>query len=98
MAEHLVVLQPAEADLAEACDWYDSQETGLSVDFLRDVTKSFDSIREFPEMFEVVRGRYRRAITKRFPYVIYFKVELDFCKLRFDLGEIGGWRSNQLSF
>jgi plasmid stabilization system protein ParE len=75
MARDLVVRPEAEADLAEAFDWYEGREAGLGFEFLDEVERRFESIRRGAEQFEIVHKAYRRALVKRFPYAIFFREE-----------------------
>lgn len=73
----LVISEDAEADLAEAQAWYDRQRSGLSADFLANVDQVFDRIRKTPQMHAEVYQDVRRAVVRRFPYVIYYRIEID---------------------
>lgn len=69
----LIILPEAERDSAEAYAWYEQQESGLGKEFLRCVDACIQSIRRNPEMYRVVFEKYRRAVLRRFPYVIFFE-------------------------
>jgi len=71
----LLVKPEAEADLAEAYDWYEEQRPGLGDDLLLCVEGAIDTARRNPEMFPVVHGEARRALTRRFPYGVFYIVE-----------------------
>ncbi|HEX6985461.1 MAG TPA: type II toxin-antitoxin system RelE/ParE family toxin [Planctomycetaceae bacterium] len=75
MARELVVRPEAEADLAEVFSWYEGREPGLGYEFFDEIDRRFESIRENPEQFEIVHKSYRRALVKRFPYLIFFRDE-----------------------
>jgi plasmid stabilization system protein ParE len=66
-------IQPqAEADLDDARRWYETQERGLGVEFLRSVRACLDQIERLPRVWPVVRRDARQALVRRFPYrVIY---------------------------
>ncbi|MEQ8787970.1 MAG: type II toxin-antitoxin system RelE/ParE family toxin [Pirellulaceae bacterium] len=67
------VLQPeAEADLAEAFQWYENQRAGLGRQFLQSVETVFDRICETPQLHPVVYGSVRQALVRRFPYVVCY--------------------------
>ena len=71
-----VVLEPeAEADLAEAYGWYDSQRAGLGADLLLSIEAALGPLGDRPESFPLIHGRTRRALVRRFPYLVLF-VEL----------------------
>ena len=73
----LIVGEDAEADLAEAKDWYERQRPGLSADFLANVEKVFERLRKTPLMHAEIYKDARRAVVRRFPYVVYYRMEDD---------------------
>ena len=73
MKKPLIVRSEAEADLYEAYQWYEDRLQGLGSEFLRCVDALMTSIEGNPERYQVVyRGVVRRALTRRFPYGVYF--------------------------
>lgn len=69
----LIILPEAEQDSADAYAWYEQQEFGLGEEFLRCVDARIQSIRRNPEMYRVIFETYRRAMLRRFPYVIFYE-------------------------
>lgn len=69
----LIILPEAEQDSKEAYAWYSQQESGLGEEFLRCVDACIQSVRRNPEMYRVVFESYRRAVLRRFPYVIFYE-------------------------
>jgi plasmid stabilization system protein ParE len=68
-----LTLQPeAEADLAAAFRWYESQRFGLGTEFMQCVEAVFDRIRETPQLYPVVYHSVRQALVRRFPYVVCY--------------------------
>jgi len=73
MKKPLIIRAEAEADLAEACQWYDLQVRGLGDQFLLCVDAVMASIERNPRLYTVVhKGVIRRALTRRFPYGVFF--------------------------
>ena len=71
-----VVLTPrALADVDDASVWYDKQRQGLGAKFRTFLDRTIERIIRTPEMFEVVHEGVRRAILRRFPFCVYFRVE-----------------------
>jgi plasmid stabilization system protein ParE len=68
---NLIILPEAEQDVALAYMWYEEQEFGLAEEFLRRVDACIQFIRRNPEMYQVAHQSYRRAVVRRFPYVIF---------------------------
>lgn len=73
MLKNLIVLPEAEADVAKAYFWYEEQELGLGEEFLHRIEACIQLIRQNPEMYQVVHESYRRAIVRRFPYVVFYE-------------------------
>jgi plasmid stabilization system protein ParE len=73
MKKPLIVRAEAEADLAEAFQWYEQQVRGLGDQFLLSVDALMASIERNPQLYPVVhKGVIRRALTRRFPYGVFF--------------------------
>ena len=75
MSKRVIVEPEAEADLAEAYAWYDEQRAGLGDDFLLCIEAAIEAIGERPKSFPIVQSQTRRALVRRFPYLVLF-VEL----------------------
>ncbi|MEZ4301668.1 MAG: type II toxin-antitoxin system RelE/ParE family toxin [Polyangiaceae bacterium] len=70
-----VFVRPAAvADIQEAADWYEEQQPGLGRGFLDEITRTFARIRENPLQFPKIGEQARRALLRRFPYAIYFRM------------------------
>lgn len=63
-------------DLAEAYQWYEERQRGLGEQFLAAVGVTFDRIEQYPELFAVRYGQVRMAVVPRFPYAVFYLVEL----------------------
>ena len=69
-----VILFPsAKKDLLRARQWYRDQRPGLDREFRAEVEKALGFIAENPRLYPVVYQRVRRAITRRFPYKIFYE-------------------------
>ncbi|HBP19519.1 MAG TPA: addiction module toxin RelE [Planctomycetes bacterium] len=73
----LEIRSRAEADLASAWDYYEEQWPGLGEELLLCVEAAFDMARSAPDWCPVVMGPVRRCLVRRFPYCVYFKVEVE---------------------
>lgn len=71
----------AERETQEAARWYDSQSAGLGEAFLDVVQQTLDAIVENPLRFPLVHRDIRRALLKRFPYGIFFRLRPDRIKV-----------------
>ena len=72
MIRRLIVRPEAEAEMADAFDWYENRAAGLGHDFLLCVDAILNAILRNPESFPLVHRIVRRALTRRFPYEIFF--------------------------
>ena len=70
----MIIRPEAEADLANAQDWYEQQRAGLGAAFLLCVEEVLERIGRTPEMYMVVYHDVRRALTRRFPYAVYYRI------------------------
>ena len=54
MSRELIIRPEAEADLAEAFEWYETHVPGLGSEFIRTVDSLFNSIIRNPQTYPVV--------------------------------------------
>jgi plasmid stabilization system protein ParE len=70
-----VLLRPAaSADVEDAFLWYESHEAGLGDEFLSQIQATPQAIGENPLRFPVVHQNTRRALVRRFPYGVLYRV------------------------
>jgi plasmid stabilization system protein ParE len=69
-----IVRPAAAADIDDAFLWYEGQRAGLGHEFLAAAQALIDSIAEHPLRYPVIRRNTRRALLRRFPYAIYYRV------------------------
>jgi plasmid stabilization system protein ParE len=70
-----LVLRPeAEAEIAEASDWYEQQNPGLGDKFIGVVDVTLSVLRQNPFKYQVVSGQLRRAKLRGFPYGLFYVV------------------------
>ena len=63
----------AEAELDAAMAYYESQQSGLGLDFQTDVVRTIGRIRQHPQLFPLHNeGKLRKSTVRRFPYVIFY--------------------------
>ena len=72
MSRRLIVRPEAEDEMADAFDWYEERVPGLGSDFLLCVDAVFNAILRSPRQFPRVHRIVRRALTRRFPYEVFF--------------------------
>ena len=71
-----VVLRPeARAEFDDAFDWYEQRQPGLGVDFVAQIQEVLEQISASPELYAQIFQDVRRAVVRRFPYLVFYKVE-----------------------
>ena len=74
MNRALILGPEAEAEIAEASDWYDRRSPGLGAEFVGAVDVTLAAIRQNPFQYQAVWGQFRRAGLRRFPYSLIYIV------------------------
>jgi toxin ParE1/3/4 len=73
-----VIIRPnAEADLSEARSWYESQRAGLGDELLVEISAAIRQLETDPERRPFYYRDFRRLLTRRFPYKLFYRVEGD---------------------
>ena len=68
----MIIRPEAEAEIAEAYDWYEARSPGLGADFLLSIEAALQAAARNPRRFPVLHKGVRRGLTKRFPYQVFF--------------------------
>lgn len=71
----LKFIHPSDKELIDAYNYYKDQLTGLGNQFLNEFNNTIKIILEHPKLWLKVGKRTRRAIIKKFPYMILYVVE-----------------------
>ncbi|MES2779912.1 MAG: type II toxin-antitoxin system RelE/ParE family toxin [Bacteroidota bacterium] len=71
----LVVTEHAATELVESKKFYNKRVQGLGKEFEKEVISSLDSILAKPFTHPEVETEIRKAVLKRFPFVILYTVE-----------------------
>jgi plasmid stabilization system protein ParE len=70
-----VIFRPqAEEEARAARRWYEDQVPGLGARFAGEIEEVFQRIASNPSEFPTVHGEIRRAVLRRFPFGIYFRI------------------------
>ena len=75
MSFTVYVRRAAEFDVAEAQLWYEEQQAGLAAKFYNELSTVLDRLAETPLMYPVVYRDLRRTVLKRFPFLVWYRVE-----------------------
>jgi len=73
----MIVRALAELEIQEIAMWYEDQQEGVGFKFLDAIDQSFERIQQFPELYAIVDGDVRRALLRRFPFAVYYRIERD---------------------
>ncbi len=69
------ILRPAAAaDLEDAYRWYEAQQPGLGEEFLAAAEAVKKSVVANPQQFPVIHRQTRRALFRRFPYGLHYRI------------------------
>jgi plasmid stabilization system protein ParE len=71
------IRETAQRDIDEAARWYESQHLGLGNAFLDELLTTSTRISEAPLAFPEVGRSARRAMLRRFPFAIYYRLATD---------------------
>lgn len=72
MGVEIRVKPDAEQDLDAAYSWYEERQPGLGEDLIACVHDCFEAISAYPLHAPVAHNGFRRAMTRRFPYAVFY--------------------------
>ena len=67
-----IIRPEAEADIRAARDWYEATAPGLGVAFIAELDDLFHRLEANPRLYAEFVPSVRRALTRRFPYAVYY--------------------------
>ena len=67
----------ADAELAEARQWYAHQREDLDIEFIERIDDALSHIVDNPQMYPIVYKTLRRAVVRRFPFAVFYQVTAD---------------------
>jgi len=70
-------LEPAQVELDDAFAWYEAEQNGLGLGFVREVQHALKRICIFPESCQCIVRELRRCLTRKFPYMVVYGMEED---------------------
>ncbi len=74
MIARVLLRRAAEPDLAGIEDWYEARQPGLEAEFREAIDELFRRIADNPLAYPERYGANRRAIVRRFPYVVWHRL------------------------
>ncbi|MFT3881542.1 MAG: type II toxin-antitoxin system RelE/ParE family toxin [Gemmatales bacterium] len=69
------LLPEARQEFDEAIEWYAHQNKSLAIDFVTNIRNVLNRIAVLPKMHRVVYRDVRKAVVKRFPFVVVYREE-----------------------
>jgi plasmid stabilization system protein ParE len=67
----------ADADLAEARQWYAHQRENLDIEFMARIDDALSRIVRNPNLYPIVHRTLRRAVVRRFPFAVFYEAAVD---------------------
>lgn len=64
----------ADKEIKAAAAYYEERLIGLGSDFLEEIEQGLRRIQQFPLIWPVYEGEYRRYLLKRFPYGLIYRI------------------------
>jgi len=71
------ILASAAFEMDAAFVWHEDRRRGLGTAFLRECDAAFTTLARMPQAYRVVHPRIRRALLRRFPYMVFFEAHED---------------------
>jgi toxin ParE1/3/4 len=65
----------AAEDMRAAAASYEGRERGLGDQFLDEVEEGLQRIQQFPQLWPIYEGAYRRYLLQRFPYGLRYRID-----------------------
>ncbi|HEY9510142.1 MAG TPA: type II toxin-antitoxin system RelE/ParE family toxin [Verrucomicrobiae bacterium] len=75
MKRGFVLRRIAEKEFDDSIAYYEAERESLGWESRATIEECFQRIADNPEWFPKIRGEVRRAVIRRFPFVIHFLIE-----------------------
>lgn len=70
-----IILPQAKADIREAAQWYNKQQTGLGKRFITQIREKVHFIRQNPKASNIRYKNVRTAILNIFPFMVHYTID-----------------------
>ena len=67
----------ADLELTEAREWYSHQRDDLDLEFMQCIDNALSRVASNPLLFPVVYRDLRRIVVRRFPFAIFYNIQVD---------------------
>ncbi len=74
MTISVIFRRKAQDELDDAGNWYEKERQGLGLTFLNSIEDVLKQIVTQPDQFPMLYRDVHKAVVKRFPYCVYFRV------------------------
>ena len=64
----------ADAELAEACEWYAHQRADLDIEFMESIDDALSRVVRNPKQYPIAYKTLRRAVVRRFPFAVVYEI------------------------
>ena len=93
------IVDRAEDDLVDGYNFYEDQASGLGIYFLDCIYSDVESLVLYAGIHRIVHKNYRRLLSERFPFAIYYTVSGDEIKIHaiFDCRRDPAWIRGRLN-
>ena len=75
MCYSIIVSEIAQINIDDTTEYYEVKRQGLGRLFLLSVKDTFSLIAKNPLMYVKIYKEIRRALTKKFPYAIFYRID-----------------------
>jgi len=72
MSLRVVFRRAAKSEFEDAAAWYQERRRGLGEEFAAEIGEAIERASEYPLRYPLVFGDVRRAVSRRFPFAVYF--------------------------
>lgn len=70
----VIFRRQARREFEESGDLYEKERAGLGLEFLGEIGRLLNLIAVSPNQFPIIHRDVHKAVARRFPYCIYFRV------------------------
>jgi toxin ParE1/3/4 len=70
-------LPEARQEALDTRAWYEDRQSGLGALFSKSLAAAVERLQAAPLSYPLVIGAVRRVVLQRFPYAVYFRLEVD---------------------
>ncbi len=72
---NVIFTELAKQEMADAIDYYEIEQSGLSNRFSDDIKSAISRIIKYPKAWSVEQGEVRKCLLLKFPYKILYSIE-----------------------